>query len=309
MSVWAVVLLLGPICTGQSDPNAQELVHNPHGDSTLCVSCHTSAAGGREALRFDGDVSRLCESCHDGRLAAREVHVVNLMPSAAIAQRIPADFPLERGTLTCLSCHDLAADCKGRQPPVAPKPNRLRGARTSDPLTFCFHCHAQENYRAFNAHDQLEAGRLKTDTCIWCHSRVLEADSQPSEGASYELRAKSVGLCRNCHVVAEGHPVVSHMHAIPSAEMTWYMSAREMQSKMRLPVERLVEYARATKRTPRSIPLDEGGRITCHSCHNPHEKGLLPNGNPHSVGAEPKKAVNHRLRAQEGKFCVTCHQK
>jgi hypothetical protein len=87
------------------------------------------------------------------------------------------------------------------------------------------------------------------------------------------------------------------------------MSAREMQTKMRMPFPQLLAHARAIKRIPRSIPLDEAGRITCYSCHNPHEKGLLPEANPRSIGADAKQAANHRLRVREGKLCVACHQK
>jgi hypothetical protein len=91
--------------------------------------------------------------------------------------------------------------------------------------------------------------------------------------------------------------------------MVQYMSAYEMKSKMRLPFAQLLEIARATRRAPRSIPLDETGRITCSSCHNPHEKGLLPGGNPRAVGADAKQATNHRLRIPQGSMCVACHQK
>jgi len=307
--VWVIVLLLGPISAGENDPNAQAIVQNPHRDSASCISCHTSTAGGREALRYNGNISQLCESCHDGRLAAREAHAVNLVPSVTMAQRIPPDFPLEHRMLTCLSCHDVARDCKAGQSAATSNHNFLRGARVSDPLVFCFHCHAPENYRPFNAHDQLEAGKPKADACGWCHVRVPEPNSPPREDASYELRTKSATVCRNCHAVAQEHPVVSHIHAIPPAEMMWYMSAHEMQPKMRLPLEQLLEYARASRRHPRSIPLDEDGRITCYSCHNPHEKGLLPDWSGRSIGAESKQATNHRLRVREGSLCVICHQK
>ena len=174
---------------------------------------------------------------------------------------------------------------------------------------FCFHCHAQTGYDAFNPHDQLEAGKPKTDTCAWCHVSVPDVNATSPQGASYALRTKSSGLCRNCHVVAQDHPVRSHMQATPSADMRWYMSACEMRSTMRLPFPRLLQYARAAQRAPRSIPLDAEGRITCHSCHNPHDKGVLPRSNPRSIGAEPKQAVNHRLRTTQGKVCVACHQK
>jgi len=235
--------------------------------------------------------------------------VVDITPSPTLARRIPGDFPLSGGALTCLTCHDIAQNCRAGQQPVPSGQALLRGGGSPDPLLFCFRCHAPENYRPFNAHDQLNAGKTKADTCGWCHVDVPAVDSQPREGASFGLRAQAAALCRNCHVVAQSHPVASHLSATPSAEMVQYMSAYEMKSKMRLPFAQLLEIARATKRTPRSIPLDEDGRVTCSSCHNPHEKGLLPGGNPRAVGAEPKQAANHRLRIPQGSVCVACHQK
>jgi len=307
-----LVLFLGPmLAEGETIVNQGESTKNPHGDPMLCSSCHTSTAVDRGALRFDGNVSQLCQSCHDGRLATREVHPVDLTPSATIAQRIPSDMPLEDGMLTCLSCHDVSSDCKAGQPaPTVPNRNLLRGARVSHRLGFCFRCHEEEDYRPFNAHDQLEGGKPKTDTCAWCHIEVLDVDSRLKEGASYALRSRSFGVCSNCHFMAKGHPTGDpHMFATPSTEMRWHISAYEMQPRMCLPFKQLLEYVSAARRPPRSIPLDENGCITCYSCHNPHEKGLLPNWNHRSVGAEPKQAVNHRLRAHAGIACKVCHEK
>jgi hypothetical protein len=306
--LWLAVLL-APSWAGESDSKTQDVAPNPHRDSGLCSLCHTSAAGGRETLRFSGNVSQLCQSCHDGRLATREAHVVDITPSPRLAQRIPGDLPLPGGVLTCLSCHDMAQNCRPQQPPAPSGHALLRGGQTPDPLLFCFRCHMPENYRPFNPHDQLETGKPKTDTCLWCHTDIPSVDSQPRDGASCGLRASAAALCRNCHVVAQSHPVAGHMSATPSTEMVQYMSAYEMKSKMRLPFAQLLEIARATKRMPRSIPLDEAGRITCSSCHNPHEKGLLPGGNPRAVGADAKQAANHRLRIPQGSVCVACHQK
>ena len=269
----------GAISVAEAAPKNEEApAQDPHGDPALCALCHTSAVGGRDALLFDGNVSQLCQSCHDGRLAAGEAHPVGLAPSDAISERMGADFPLEDGVLTCLSCHNVAWGCKAGQPTTAPNPNFLRGADVSHPLTFCFRCHIRENYRPFNAHDQLEDGKMKADVCIWCHISVPDVDKRLKEGAPYALRSDSFGVCRNCHAVTKGHPTEgSHMHAIPPAEMMWYMSAHEMRPRMRMPFDQLLECVRAAKRTPRAIPLDENGSITCYTCHNPHEKGLLPN--------------------------------
>ncbi len=307
ISLWLAVLVASGRA-GESDAKTQAVAPNPHRDSGLCSLCHTSDAGGRGALRFGGNVSQLCQSCHNGRQANREAHVVDIRPSPKLARRVRSDFPLAEGKLTCLSCHDMAQNCRS-QPPASSGHALLRGGRSPDPLQFCFRCHAPEDYRPFNPHDQIEAGKPKMDTCLWCHVEAPAVDAPPREGVSSGLRAKAAALCRNCHVVAQSHPVAGHMDAAPSAEMVRYMSAYEMKSKMRLPFGQLLEIARASSRTPRSIPLDETGRITCVSCHNPHEKGLLPGGNPRAVGADSKQAANHRLRIPQGSVCVACHQK
>lgn len=308
LSAWMTVVMLRPISAGEQSQMPKDKAQNPHGDSGLCSSCHTSPAGGRGALQFDGNVSQLCISCHDGQSAAREAHMTGFKPSPAITQRIHQEFPLEGGVLTCLSCHDVARGCRG-EPAETSNRSFLRGSRLSDPLTFCFRCHAREDYRPFNPHDQLAAGKPKTDTCGWCHVRVPDVNGPASQNAPYGLRTEASSLCRNCHAVAQDHPVRSHLQATPSSDMMVYMAAHEMQSKMRLALPQLLKYASTTKRPPRSLPLDEKGRIACYSCHNPHEKGLLPSGNPRSIGAEPKHATNHRVRATQGKVCVVCHQK
>ena len=303
-------LLIGPISSGQEAAKKAEPVGNPHGDPAACSSCHTSVAGRRSNLRFDGNVSQLCRSCHDGLHAAREAHPADLIPSEMMANRIPREFPLDNGMLTCSTCHDVARQCKTSQPAAGPQRDLLRGMEVSHPLEFCFQCHSRENNRPFNAHDQLTAGKSKTDACIWCHTGVPDVDARPQENASHALRSKSYGVCNNCHAVAKGHPNDGpHMGATPSAEMMWYMSAYELQPRMNLPLKQLVEYVRAAKRAPRSIPLDEKGRITCYSCHNPHERGLLPNWNPRSIGSDRKQAENHRLRGRKDQLCIACHQK
>lgn len=309
MSAWLALLLLRPLAAEEAPAKEEGIAQNPHGDSGLCLSCHTAPAGGRETLRFDGNVSHLCQSCHDGQRASREVHGVDVAPSPAMAKRIPPGFPLERGRLTCLSCHDMTPGCRAKPEAVTSNHNILRGSLGPEPWMFCFRCHVQEDYRPFNPHDQIAAGQPKTDTCAWCHVGVPDVKAPSPQNAPYGLRTESSSLCRNCHVVAQDHPVHAHLQATPSPDMMVYMSAHEMQSKMRLSLPQLLKYARTTKRTPRSIPLDAQGRIACYSCHNPHEKGLLPSRDPRSVGAERKQAINHRVRTTEGKVCIVCHQK
>lgn len=284
-------------------------VENPHGIAGLCDSCHTVSPEGEYSLHFK-DISRLCLSCHDGRLAGKEPHPANIRPSAVTAERIPSEFPLEDGKLTCTSCHNVSWGCNVSEANSVQPGDVLRGGTVSRSRDFCFHCHERNSRSAFNVHDQLRDGKIESDICSWCHKGVPSVESRLKEGASYGLRSESFGVCRNCHSMPGNHPNQGlHMLKLPSAEMTWYMSAYELQPRMLLPFERLLEYVRASKRVARSIPLDEKGRITCYTCHNPHEKGVLPDWNPRSLGAEPKKAVNHRLRDREGNVCRACHQK
>lgn len=234
---------------------------------------------------------------------------MNVAPSAAIAGRMLPEFPLQAGLLTCLTCHDVSRDCKVGSPEVGPRHHLLCGWQASNPLAFCSHCHTSEGYRPFNAHDQVEANRAKTDTCAWCHTDVPDANFYQEEAARYTLRDKSSKVCLNCHPMMKDHPTHSHMEATPSAELMWHISAYELQPKLRLSFEQRLKYTSAVRRTPRAIPFDENGRIACYTCHNPHEKGLLPDANPRSLGAEPEQAAAHRLRAREGKVCVVCHDK
>jgi predicted CXXCH cytochrome family protein len=307
VQAFLIVLAACLTCTGRQPATEGEPVLDPHRNPDRCAACHTSASAGRGDLQFDGNVSRLCRSCHDGQTAIRETHPAGVAPSAAMT--IPAGFPLDDGRLTCISCHDVAQDCKAGSPDAAAGYKLLRGQSASRPSLLCLACHKEEAYRPFNVHDQVADGAVKTDTCAWCHDEVPDVNGLRRANVSPSLRARPQELCANCHSVPASHPIGSHLGAKPSPEFLWHMSAYELQSRMRMSFEQLYRYASTTRRPPRSIPLDEDGRITCLTCHNPHEKGLLPDSNPRSVGAETEKAVHHRVRAREGKLCIVCHEK
>lgn len=304
-AILALVFVLAPQAALAGEEQAGVAAANPHGNSAQCSACHVPAAGGQGPLRFSGNVLQLCQSCHDGRRAAREAHPVGMIPTGATGQKVPADFPLdEDGRLGCLTCHDITSGCRMKSPLL------LRGGRVASPIRFCFRCHAEEDYRPFNVHDQLEDGKMKTDTCLWCHNAAPDVNA-PLEGeASSTLRRQSSEVCRSCHTSTQNHPTGGpHLEAAPAPEMMWRMSAYEMQATMRLAFPQLLKYAGSTQRVPRSMPLDDRGRIACYTCHNPHEQGLWPARHPRAVGAEPKQATNHRLRVHRGRVCVACHEK
>ncbi len=308
--VWATVFLLGQTATAQSQIK-EGLVQNPHGDSTGCAACHDVSEQGKRILRFEGQLTRLCTSCHDGQQARAALHPVDGKPSQDLASHWPTDFPLTDQRITCLTCHDVRRTCRAQPPRDTDDPYFLRGPQVANRLEFCFLCHPSEPYRPFNVHDQLEGDQLKTDTCLWCHVQVPDRLAHALEGSPYTLLSTPLGSCNSCHPVADDHPIgkTIHMHVTPSTEFRIYMAAYEMTTKMRLPLDRLMDYVRATGRPPRAIPLDEQGRITCYSCHNPHERGVLPSNSPRAAGADDKHARHHRVRIASGDVCIACHQK
>ena len=311
----AAILFIRQMTPIQAADNTDvvQKVENPHGNIMYCSSCHTSIPADRNTLRFSNNISQLCQSCHDGLKAPREVHPVNIAPSTNILSNIPSAFPLEQGKLTCLTCHDINWQCTIKEPIKAPNSAFLRKNTQSSTLDFCFSCHIRTNYQPFNVHSQIDTGKTKTDTCLWCHLVVPDTNSLFQNSASYKLRGEASRICGNCHHTVINNPndeTHTHMYMIPSQEMRLYTSAYEISPLMSMPFEKLMEYVQASNRAPKAVPLDENGRITCWSCHNPHEKGLLPDSNPRSNGAEPDKAKNHRLRARKGDIsCRMCHQK
>ncbi len=311
LRVFASALLLGSVLAGRAGSGQAKPGENPHGRPAKCVSCHASLEAGRDNLRFGGDVMELCTSCHNGKLAGTEGHPAGLQPSNEMSQRIPPEFPRSNGALDCVTCHDMTGHCKSGQEGGASGRYFLRGVRgVANSLSFCFACHAREDYEAFNVHDQLEADKMRTETCSWCHPVNPAANPKITDPAFSRLSGKSREICDNCHRIERSHPVgTPHMGTKPSEEMTYYISAYEVRDKMRTGLPKLMQYVRAAKRLPRSIPFDEKGAVTCHTCHNPHEKGVLPDSHPRALGAEPKKAERHRFRARKGNVCIVCHDK
>ncbi len=78
-----------------------------------CTFCHDDpAVKGPGVLRKE--LSGLCLDCHPDRKAPRE-HAVDTKPSMTVA-----GLPLQRGMLTCATCHDPHANPHGtllRKPP------------------------------------------------------------------------------------------------------------------------------------------------------------------------------------------------
>ena len=92
-------------------------------------------------------------------------------------------------------------------------------------------------------------------------------------------------LCRRCHPIKGNHPGdFDHMAVPPSAK--WLKHMADMQTTYDI-----------------ILPLAKDGKMTCITCHNPHEKGVIAADKPSAKGADSK--YRERL---PGILCIECHQ-
>jgi hypothetical protein len=255
---------------------------NPHWKDVMCFSCHAGEPEkGKSALLTSGDLNALCNRCHEGRFARREIHPVNVAPSDKVV--IPAGYPLERGLLTCETCHDSSMQEGGERFASAGRdnPKFLREGITTR-NEFCLRCHLVEHYGALSAHDQLTAaGSIREQSCLFCHSSLPDR-KVPGIETVYGDEVDLDAYCTVCHNRHAGkHPTAVHL-VEPSRRM-----ARAIES--------------APDRIGYALPL-HGGRVICATCHNPHQAGVL-SGEAREVTTGTK-----RLRLNEGRtICMACH--
>lgn len=91
-------------------------------------------------------------------------------------------------------------------------------------------------------------------------------------------------LCERCHDIDGNHAGnVNHLKIKPSAKALAIMHNMKMKFNI-------------------VLPLDPTGKLTCATCHNPHERGVIPEDRPGAKGAGSKH--RHRL---PGRICIECH--
>jgi predicted CXXCH cytochrome family protein len=217
------------------------------------------------------DVSSKCLECDKYK---ENHHPIGIAPSK------PANylFPLYNGKITCLTCH--IEDAGGSL-------NLLRGGPYVDQRVFCFKCHAEKEYAKINPHIMLDGhGNVLSvngqPVCLFCHS--VKPNPATDRTGDVLFRADVAFLCWRCHP-SMVNPMFfkSHFLVTPSTEMRKFIKEQEQQLQVTIPL----------------VPRD---RITCSTCHNPHQKGVILNG-PSASGAD----APHRLRLPEGKICIACH--
>ena len=187
-------------------------------------------------------------------------HPVNVKPSAAV--KVPKGFPLDhRGELDCETCHGIAEIEDLPFDEVDTEADHfLRGGPYARPTTFCYRCHQEKRYKRRNIHDLLdEAGHYRKADCEYCHQKALDP-KQRQRRQQWRLRLPLDRLCLGCHLKTPHLNAVEHLRK----------PGKAMRRRMR----------EAERREGIVLPLDDEGRITCVTCHAPHERGLIPVDRP-----------------------------
>ena len=254
---------------------ADSVTLNPHGGKIFCLACHpdTPQSGAPVVLRFPGESLRLCQRCH----TAVVHHPLGVKSTPTTWKMDFSHMPLEKEAVVCITCHK-PPECTGAT--GKENPRFLRGGPYNTVEEFCARCHEGKNFAALNPHDQIDdSGEVYQKKCLYCHVTVPDV-SAGGDGLKYTDTLTA--LCVSCHQTGAHPSGVDHLTALPKA--------------MR---DNLVEYE---ERRKVKLPLEDDTRVTCSTCHNPHERGLLKG--PGSIGADEEKRLRLTTYNEQ---CTPCH--
>lgn len=253
-------------------PPTAPVYKNPH---TACGNCHSTDKPQSGSALFDPgiDPSSRCINCHDYTL---NHHPVNFVPAASSNSLLP----LFEGEVRCLTCHEIHSG-----PNHEGSPKLLRGGPYADRREICFKCHIREQYAAIDPHEMLDGeGKFRNvngkPVCLFCH--LKQPDPKVDWASSVKFRADVGFLCWRCHPPMPGPFFDQHFLVTPSAETLRVMQETE---------ERLIVI----------FPLGPRGRVTCSTCHNPHQKGVI-------IHDGPAKGSDAIAKLRMPSICFGCHR-
>ena len=122
----------------------------------------------------------------------------------------------------------------------------------------CFQCHGQDDYTKIDPHKMLSAdGSVRKvngePVCLICHTAQPDPKGDPD---LVEFKADVAFLCWRCHAPMAGSFLNKHFHVKPKKPTRTAI----MNTENRLGIE---------------LPLARDGMLTCSTCHNPHQAGVL----------------------------------
>lgn len=251
--------------------------HTPTREDYLTHSLHTSqnsgAVTGMKPVQAYSELesysSSDCLRCH---IQYNENHhPVDFI----ISDSANFPFPLYEGQVKCLTCHIENHD------------GTLRGGPYVDRREICFKCHYKEQYADIDPHFmRYENGRIREvndkPICLICHAKTPNPNVDRTKDVLF--RADIAFLCWRCHAPMVNPIFNQHFLTKPSVKMLRNIEKNEQDMNV-------------------IIPLVRRGRLTCSTCHNPHQEGVILN----EASAKGTDSPN-RLRLQTPSLCFACHR-
>jgi predicted CXXCH cytochrome family protein len=245
-----------------------------------CNTCHLTAEPrkGQQLFAEGVEPSSICLKCHAYK---ENHHPVDFVPRETYYVTPGKAFPLFDGEIRCLTCHDPHGG-----PEFSETPKLLRGGPYADRREPCFKCHYRERYAEIDPHIMLDSdGRIQLvngePVCLICHAKTPNPAVDRTKDVKF--RADVAFLCWRCHPPMPGEFFRYHFLDYPSRRTLTDMAKSEKEMKV-------------------IFPLVPRGRITCSTCHNPHQKEVMVHEEARS-GADSF----HRLRLPSPTICLACH--
>jgi hypothetical protein len=149
-----------------------------------------------------------------------------------------------------------------------------------------------------NPHEQInDEGEVLWGRCLICHRNVPDPNKERSiKDVKLRYKEEIKDLCFRCHPV-KIHPGSEGI----SPAMSGFVAPDHLVVP---PRDKALNMRLSKKEVYTNIPLDPAnGKITCATCHNPHERGVL------SGRADWGADSSMRLRTEGLDICQYCHRK
>ncbi len=301
----AALLLIGvlKVCSAQVPDVQIKKAVNPHWEAARCDQCHAIVGGVRQTIapeKSDG----ICLSCHNGKSAGAELHPIG----RAIAKdhAAPSGWPVIEGRIHCITCHDMKKACSATAARPVDNTAMLRGMGDGE-KPFCQNCHGADQFPKFNPHMMLTDKREVIEArCLACHTQTPDRTIKERTGNPL-LRSDELLLCKACHRNHKEQFNPGHLGSKIKPEMLAFMRARELIGLAGAPGAELVTQLKNANAQPTMMHPAKGDTISCSTCHNPHQAGLLPMGT--SLAYRPMRIVDGRtispVRGEN--WCNHCH--